>query len=72
MVLVLVAEANVPAPPLQVPARLAVAVMFTAVAPQMLYGPPALAVAAVFTVTVALDPKFVPTQVLASDIAVTA
>ena len=64
VVLRLVAVPKAPAPPLQVPAPLAVAVMLTGLVPHAVYGPPALAVAAGFTVTDALEPKLVPVHPL--------
>jgi hypothetical protein len=51
-VLALPALPKAPKPPLQDPAPLAVALMLTAVVPHAVYGPPAFAVAAGFTVMV--------------------
>jgi hypothetical protein len=48
----LVAFANVPAPPVQVPAPFAIAVMFTGEIPQVAYGPCASAIAAESTLTI--------------------
>ncbi len=59
VVLALLAFAKLPKPPLQLPEPFVVALMFTAVVPQVVYGPFALAVAGVFTFNVALLPRLV-------------